>query len=291
MITKTYNTTREKLVNVPLPMETRTYKPVSHEQLIDLTLESIHKAGFALDAEMYSGNSDGQIANARFTISNVNDLDMQLQIGWQNSYNKELSLKFAIGVNIFICSNGSVSGDHGSFKKKHSGEVQGFAPTAIAEYIRAAADSFERMQKDRDQMKNVGLTFADKAAMLGRMFLDAQVISSTQLNIVGRELRLPTFDYNAVDTLWELYQHTTFAMKEEHPRFWIDNHMKAHEFFVNECNGLMVPRSGRGNILVNPITSISANQIALFETNVEKIETAFGKATMFDINPIRHEMG
>ena len=81
----TFNTTKELIMNTPVPVQTRTYKPVSHSSLIDLTLDSISKAGFTLDKETYSSAVDGQIANGRFSISNVADSEMQLQIGWQNS--------------------------------------------------------------------------------------------------------------------------------------------------------------------------------------------------------------
>ena len=77
METKTYNTTKELLITTTVPQQTRTYKPVSHNQLIDLTLNSIHQAGFNLDKELYSASSNGQIANGKFTISNVYDKEMQ----------------------------------------------------------------------------------------------------------------------------------------------------------------------------------------------------------------------
>ncbi len=79
-----YNTTKELILNTPVPVQTRTYKPVSHGQLIDLTLDGISKAGFILDKQTYSAAADGQIANGKFSISNVADSEMQLQIGWQN---------------------------------------------------------------------------------------------------------------------------------------------------------------------------------------------------------------
>jgi hypothetical protein len=90
------------LINAPVPAQTRTYKPVSHKQLMDLTLESIHQAGFKLDKEDYTMAREGNVANGRYTIKDVSDSEMQLQIGWQNSYDKSLSLKFAIGTQIFI---------------------------------------------------------------------------------------------------------------------------------------------------------------------------------------------
>ena len=227
----TFNTTKELIMNTPVPVQTRTYKPVSHSQLIDLTLNSIDKAGFKLDKETYSSAVDGQIANGRFSISNVADSEMQLQIGWQNSYNKQLTLKFAIGTRILVCSNGCVSGDFGAFKKKHVGEIQSFTPGAIIDYIAQAGEAFTLMQQQRESMKQIEITKRTKAELIGRMMLEEQFITSTQLNIISRELKAPTHDYNAKDSLWELYNYTTFAMKESHPAQWMDSHIKAHKFF------------------------------------------------------------
>ena len=40
--------------------------------------------------------------------------------------------------------------------------------------------------------------------------------------------------------MWELYNYTTFAMKESHPSSWMQNHIQAHSFFVNN-SGILVP--------------------------------------------------
>jgi hypothetical protein len=229
--TKTYNTTKGLITSALVPAQTRTYKPVSHSQLIDLTLNGIEAAGFKLDKETYSSAKDGQIANGRFSISNVADSEMQLQIGWQNSYNRTMSLKFAIGTRILVCSNGCVSGDFGAFKKRHKGDIQDFTPGAITDYIKSAGDSFKIMQQQREQMKQVEITKRTKAELIGRMIIEEQFISSTQLNIITKELTNPTHDYGAKDSLWELYNYTTFAMKELHPSLWMENHIQAHKFF------------------------------------------------------------
>jgi hypothetical protein len=242
MTDNTYSMAKGLLINAELPQQTRTYKPISHQQLMDLTLESIYQAGFELDQEIYSGARDGQIGNGRYTIKNVADSEMQLQIGWQNSYDKSLSLKFAIGTRIFICQNGCVSGDFGTFKKKHKGDVQEFTPSAITEYIRRAGDVFQQIQKDKEGMKQIEMTKRTSAEIIGRMFLEEEIIQSTQLNIIKREMDNPSFDYGADGSMWQLYNHTTLAMKELHPSLWMNNHMKAHSFFVKE-SGLFVPNS------------------------------------------------
>ena len=125
-------------------------------------------------------------------------------------------------------------------------------PAAITNYIKSAGDAFERIQKERDAMKNIEITPRKKAELIGRMLIEDQFIESTQLNIIERELKKPTHDYGSTDSLWELYQYTTFAMKEIHPRLWMDKHIDAHRFFVNEAGILVQPEksfefNGPGN--------------------------------------------
>ena len=228
-----YNGNRDVLLSAPVPKQTKTYKPVTHDELMTLTLESIHQAGFKLEHERYSWVGDGQIATGRYIISNVADSEMQLQIAWQNSYNKQVSLKFAIGVQVMVCQNGCVSGDMGAFKRKHQGDVQEFTPSAITEYIKRSGDTFIKMQDQREKMKQVDLTSRQKAELVGRLMLDEKIISSTELNIINKEISKPSFDYGSQDSLWELYQHTTYALKQEHPAMWMSNLSNAHEFFVN----------------------------------------------------------
>lgn len=260
---KTYASAKEILLAVPLPKETRTYKPVSHGQLIDLTLESIHKAGFELDSEQYSSSNDGNVSNGKFKIKNVSDSEMQLQIGWQNSYNKKLTLKFAIGTNVFICQNGCVSGDYGAFKKKHNGKVQEFAPLAIVDYIKRAGDAFKKMQDEREVMKEYEVSKRVQAELIGRMFIEEQFISSTQLNIIKNEITRPTYDYKAEGSLWELYNFTTHAMKELHPSLWMQSHIDAHDFFV-KSSGIVVKPSSIFEMETPGL--IIENQVEMYDT-------------------------
>ena len=237
-----YKTTLQDLVAVKLPAQTNRYKPVSHAQLIDTTLNSIENSGFKLDRQSYTWAGDGQVANGKYTISNIADSEMQIQIAWQNSYNKQVSLKFAIGIHVFICSNGMVNGDMGTFKRKHVGDIQEFTPQSITEYIKSAGDSFREMQIQRELMKQVELTKRQQGELIGRMIVEEGFISSSELNIIRKELHTPTHNYGAESSLWELYQHTTFSLKETHPVNWMTDHMSAHSFFVNAQGELVAQR-------------------------------------------------
>lgn len=235
-----YSVKKEKLTAIPVPQQTRTYKPVGHGEIIDLMYECIDKAGFQIDGEMYNAIENGLVANGKYTISNVADSEMKLQIGWQNSYNKTKTLKFAIGSMVIVCGNGMVHGDMGNFRKKHVGDIQQFTPASVSEYIGASGDIFEVMLKEKQRMKNIELSNKTRAELIGRMFIEEKFIHSTQINIISREIEAPTHDYNASNSMWELYNYTTFSMKGLRPNLWLDNHMEAHKWFVNEC-GVLEP--------------------------------------------------
>jgi len=269
---ETYKTTKQILIATPLPEQTRTYKPVAHGQLMDLTLEGIHKAGFELDKELYSCAKGGNVANGKYLIKSVDDKEMQLQILWQNSYDKTLRLLFAIGANVLVCTNGMVSfRSANSFRRKHMGEIQVLTPHIISEYIKEAGEAFVTLQLDRDIMKSVEIDRRITAELVGRMYLENQFIESTQLNIIKRELDKPTFDYNSPHSLWELYQYTTFAIGGIHPTRWMQDHIEAHEFFVNAAsiitgNKPIIEVPSYGENYYNYGTS---NQLSLEFENIE----------------------
>lgn len=254
-----YLTKESYLRSVILPKETLTYKPIAHGQLIDLINESVDKAGFKISNESYSSVRDGEIANGRYDILNVKDDEMGLQIAWQNSYNKSLTLKFAIGATVFICKNGMVRGDMGTLKRKHTGDVQEFTPFKITESIKAAGDKFRLMQTERELFKSVEIDKRVSAELVGRMMIEESFIASTQLNIIKNQIKSPSFDYNAQNSLWELYQHTTFAMKEVHPSLWMKNHISAHEFFMDYYNEIESTPSTKVNIPLEVIFAESGN--------------------------------
>ena len=169
---------KNTMLSAPVPQQTKTYKPVSHRELMDLTLESIYQSGFTLESQNYSTARNGDIATAKYAISNVADNEMKLQIAWQNSYDRSASLKFAMGVKIMVCSNGMVSGDMGSFRKTHRGDIQTFTPAAITEYIKQGGDAFKSIQDDRDVMKTIGVSEQGQAELLGRLFIQENLINT-----------------------------------------------------------------------------------------------------------------
>ena len=102
-------------------------------------------------------------------------------------------------------------------------------------YLGEASSIFNQLIKDREQLKKIELSPRQMAEMIGRMFIQEQIITSTQINIMKRELEKPTYDYGVpVENAWSLYNFATHAFKEDSPRNWIKRHIDLHDFFHNE---------------------------------------------------------
>ena len=224
-------TTENYLKSIAIPQLTNSYKPVSHRELIDTTKETLYKNNYKISSERYLMADDGQLMTGKFAINYGSDKDLALQVAFQNSYNKKVSLKFAIGIHVFVCSNSACVGDMGALRRKHTGDVQTFTPNFITEVIGETEQHFQRMIEQKKQFEEMELTKKVSAELIGRMFIDENLITSTQLNIIKREIENPSFNYNSKGSAWELYNHCTLACRDSHPLLWMKQHMDVHDFF------------------------------------------------------------
>lgn len=236
---KDYQIPKGRLFRFPVPPTTRTYKPVSHKSVHKSITDAIKEVGWTVEKEEFFSTNGGLMANARYVIKEVKDEDMALEIGWQNCYNKRFSLKFAIGTHIFICGNGCVSGDMGAFKKRHTSDIAEISPEYIRESIFDAESEFEKLKLLKEEMKMLKVSKAIQAEIIGELFLFEEILKPTQIVTVKEELANPSFDYGAPNSLWELYQHVTNAIKSTHPESWADTHIEAHKYFKRTLSSFM----------------------------------------------------
>lgn len=199
-----------------------------------MTLEELDKNNMKVLSEVYRMARDGRQAMGMYEIGTKGDNEMRIRAAWHNSYDKSMPVRWAIGGHIIVCENGMVKGDIGAFKRKHTGTVLDEYREQARIHIIAAGDMYEALIKEKQRMKDIEITKRASAELIGRMFLEEDIITATQLGIIKREMENPSYDYKADGSVWQLYNHCTVAYKEEHPSLFIDRHVKHHEFFQRE---------------------------------------------------------
>ena len=233
---ETYNSKAlGQLLSAPVPDKTDSYTPIPHKAIIQNTGDVLINLGFKIKKTIYRSSLDGFVGQGEYHLQYGDDNEMNLMVAWQNSYNKLISFKYAVGAHVIVCSNGVVAGDLGAYRRKHTGDADQEAFGKMESYLGEAASIFDQLVKDREQLKRIDLSPRQMAEMMGRMFIQEQIITSTQINIMKRELEKPTYDYGVpVENAWSLYNYATHAFKEDSPRNWLKRHIDLHKFFSDE---------------------------------------------------------
>ena len=239
MPAKTSFVTEQHLRNSALPSHGKRYTVIPHGFIIDETRRELAAAGFSIDKEMYKTSLDGQIAQGIYHINYGNDADMGLMFAWSNSYNKMMRFKCAIGAQVFVCMNGVVSGDLANYKRKHTGSALIDVTNSIQFQISKAKEYYNNLVADKEMLKQVLLTKSQQGATVGRLLIEQEILTLTQVGMVQREIDKPTHSYsNNPNSAWDLYNHITLALKDSHPLNYLSDHQKVHTFFVNEFGQL-----------------------------------------------------
>jgi len=235
MAVRTQTCTKEYLTSIPLPNHADSYTVISHEFIINHTMEQLALHGFQVEKEAYKANGDGSIAQGVYYLNYAKDPEVGMMFAWSNSYNKQMRFKCAIGGYVFICMNGVVTGDMGSWGRKHLGSADVETVKTIIDQISNADVYFDRIVNDKDIMKRITISERKQAEMLGVLFAEYEILTTEQMSVVKQQMDKPSYDYNCeVNSLWAFYNHVTYAMKKAHPRDWMDDQRKLHWYITME---------------------------------------------------------
>lgn len=239
MPTKTQFVTEQHIRNAALPTHGKRYTVIPHAYVIDQTRTELTKAGFHINQELYKTSLDGQIAQGIYQLNYGTDQDMGLMFAWSNSYNKMMRFKCAVGAQVFVCMNGVVSGDLANYKRKHTGSALVDVTNSIQFQISHAKEYYNNLVADKEMLKQITLDKSKKGEVVGRLLIEQEILTLTQVGMVQREIEKPTHQYSQnPDSAWDLYNHITLALKDSHPLSYLSDHQKVHNFFVDQFGQL-----------------------------------------------------
>lgn len=224
--------TKEDLLAVAVPTATTTYKPIAHKVLFENAYELLDKRGLFVVKEDFRTDNKGEKLIARIVVDN-GDSDMKFMIAFRNSYDKSMSVAYAAGTQIMICSNGAVRGEF-ALKHKHSGSVVKELDNIINLSIDSLDGVYKMFKKDFTTMKDILLTNNNIAELSGELFFNEKVLNSAQLSIVKQEFEKPTYSEFSIMNLYSYYNWVTHALKTSHSSTMIQNHINLHKFITTK---------------------------------------------------------
>ena len=226
-------TALERALTARVPVATETYSPISHAEFLNELRNKLTNGGYNIENQRLFVNGTGTKLVGFFDVQNLaervpDDFGFRMSIGFKNSYDKTMTAALVVGATVVICSNGMISGDLITFKRKHRGTVLEELRTKMDQAIPLMSSSFARLITDAEIMRNYELTPRQKAEILGVLYFEKEIVTPTQLSIVKREL--VNSEHFRGNSVWDLYNNVTVALKKSYPFRYVEDHIKLHDF-------------------------------------------------------------
>lgn len=236
MAKRAVSATKEFLMAAALPTyEGDSYTVIPHEFVIQETINNLKAHGFGVKQELYRCNQNANIAQGIYHLDYSDDPEMGMMFAWSNSYDKSMRFKCAIGGYVFVCSNGMVSGDMGTWGRKHTGSADSETTETIQQQIGKAKQYYKQLVYDKESMKDIMISNTVRAQLVGRLYFEEDLLNTEQLTLIKHQMHTPKYDYNAdPKSLWALYNHITLSLHKAHPKDWLDHQRLVHWFFTQE---------------------------------------------------------
>lgn len=259
---KSLITSEQSLKVVSLPKHGETYTVVSHGFIIDETRRQLENHGFEIKTEMYNSNINGEVAQGVYHLNHATDPELGLMFAWANSYDKTMRFRCAIGGYVFVCSNGMIAGDMSNYGRKHVGEAKDEVKSHINQQVTGAKNYYNELVKAKEKMKNITVSDSELALLMGKLYFTDSTITSSQLIVIKNQFKTPEYDYGTDEnSLWTVYNHITFALKQSHPKTWMEDQKALHktvkELFLSKLD----------------TEDIDPNQLSLLDQVNETVET------------------
>jgi len=258
---KIQNTTKAHLVSVPLPNHAASYTVISHQFVIDYAYQALAAAGFGIVDEEYRCTADGQIAQGIYKLNFNNDPELSMMFAWTNSYNKQVKFKCVVGAYINNSGSVMISGEVGSWVRKHTGSADTETKDTIDQYITNAHMYYNQLCADKAAMEVVSLNRRKQSQLLGVLFAEYEILTTEQASMIRDQMKRPQQVFANSDSLWAFYNFVTNALQSSHPKTWMEDQRILHYFIGTICDfsAPVQPVSAPAPVVSAPVDPLTTN--------------------------------
>jgi len=207
-----HTVTRDLIRTVPVPAATKTYFPISHDNLIEQIEAACAQRGIEILERRYRLSRSGTQFVGSYILGGTEHVspDFNLMLGFRNSTDKSMVAGLVSGARVIACDNGSFCGEI-ALERKHTRYIIRDLPIlvgkAVDRFMTAAIDQ----RKTFDHWKTVDVT-ADQAALLAVNAAEHFAIPGNGILAIKREFVKPRhaeFLSEGRHTAWTLFNAFT----------------------------------------------------------------------------------
>lgn len=208
---------RGDLMKVPLPKRTDSYTPIAVSEIFDVVDTLTEKHNFTLHKEILETKRENNQQKMRF-VFDLGDPNLGFELAILNSYDKTIAFKSGAGSTAYICWNLQVMAEN-RFAHKHTGVVDEMVYEYLKNQFTVAEEMVVKAQKKWDFYNSIELSPKQIHELVGKMVLEDNLLQAEQFNMFRKSMIESPIKYENLtkDSLNQLFQHTTYAVRETAP--------------------------------------------------------------------------
>jgi hypothetical protein len=146
-----------------------------------------------------------------------------------------------------------ISGEVGSWVRKHTGTADAETKDTIDTYIANAHMYYTQLCSDKAFMETVTLNRRKQSQLLGVLFAEYEILTTEQASMVRDQMKKPYHVFANSDSLWAFYNYITNALQFSHPKTWMEDQRILHYFIGTICDFSAPPQP-----VSTPVNNLSA---------------------------------
>jgi len=220
----------EKLNSVPLPEKEKRYVPISHNFLIENISTVFELSGHIIKEKKYKADMDGKIMSANFLFEGTPGSKSKPLLFFQNSYNKMVPVKMAVGLYEDDGSNLLIKDFR--FSRKHTGTVKQELITGINELSAQFNDLTEKHIERIKVYKILKLNKEEIIELTGKIIYN-DILNLRMIPKLMKRIK-ETFEETLVINGWEFISLASNALRTLSSRQELTKKLEFYKLIQNE---------------------------------------------------------
>ena len=129
-----------------------------------------------------------------------------------------------------------ISGEVGSWVRKHTGTADTEVKSTIDNYITNAYMYYNQLCSDKAAMELVALNRRKQSQLLGVLFAEYEILTTEQASMIRDQMKRPQQVFTNTESLWAFYNYVTNALQSSHPKTWMEDQRILHYFIGTICD-------------------------------------------------------
>ncbi len=207
--------TREELTEFTCPPATKTWRPISHTNVLDTALNTLAEAGYEVAKIRLGVSNEGKrfFGTLDLTTALTPEGSVALAVGLRSSFDQSFPLGFCAGTRTFVCDNLAFRSDL-MVKRKHTVNGAARFSADIAKAVMSLGSFKEAETMRIQQLRDAEMTDAQAESFMLRACLQRGIVAQRQLPLVFREWHEPEHDAFRPRTAWSLLSAFTSVLRE-----------------------------------------------------------------------------